>query len=27
VAAAGTVTLLRALAMLTGWKLPAWRAD
>lgn len=26
-AAAGTVTLLRALAMLTGWKLPAWRAD
>jgi uncharacterized membrane protein YeiH len=27
VAAAGCVTLLRALAMLTGWKLPAWRAD
>lgn len=27
VAAAGCVTLLRALAMVTGWKLPAWRAD
>lgn len=27
VAAAGTVTLLRVLAMLTGWKLPSWRAD
>ena len=26
-AAAGTATLLRVLAMLLGWRLPAWRAD
>ncbi|OUM00323.1 trimeric intracellular cation channel family protein [Variovorax sp. JS1663] len=27
VAAAGTATLLRVLAMLLGWRLPAWRAE
>ncbi|GAA4335454.1 trimeric intracellular cation channel family protein [Variovorax defluvii] len=27
VAAAGTATLLRVLALLLGWRLPAWRAD